>query len=725
VKLKIKVLSHERPRKGSTLFFCILLQATGLAQIDAEPSGDVYFVKSANDMQMIKVSVREDGNPISFLMGSDSNEQARLPDENQHQVFLSKDYYLGKYEVTQTEYAAVMRNNKNGYESRPSNFSKTETRPVESISWDEANHFVELLNQKERDAGRLSRHWSYSLPTEAEWEFACRAGTTSAFSTGDQVSGDQANFLLNESNQTSVVGKFDPNAWGFHDMHGNVKEWCRDWYQDYYQGSFVDPKGVNYVKDSNGNYLNPFDFFEFHNDSPPHLQSSMIPKKVCRGGGFDTIEVGLRSARRYQVLPNSKLINLGFRLALRKEESSADLETSLTCNVVNFQASESYRVETSWEDSPRQSILISSGEEIGNFLSESGIEFEDDFSVRTIYSTNYGAVLRPEADGSYSNVPTLAYEINATGVDSNGQNTSYVREISLDELMTFIQVVEPDLVNTENYALIDSNSSFYSGTVGFIHFRTDSFSERISQFLEEGDFLGNSQGWVKADWFGYYFADFFPWIFHENLGWAYVSQNQDDNAWLYRENLGWAWTSTKDWWNDFQQDSASFSKGSHEFPYLYRYGNDENDTKVWTYLNRNLADTTLYDFNRTEWFLMDQPYDINITILPQDGGLASGSGQYYRWQNVSLQASSNINYKFIKWDDDKGVSSSDYAFLATQNKSFRAVFFPLVSADLSPAMRVNSYKEIINGMSGLTAQQKEWALAELLVFGRSDTAGIP
>ena len=172
MKLKIKVLSHDRPRKGSTLFFCILLQATGLAQIDAEPSGDVYFVKSANDMQMIKVSVREDGNPISFLMGSDSNEQARLPDENQHQVFLSKDYYLGKYEVTQTEYAAVMRNNKNGYESRPSNFSKTETRPVESISWDEANHFVELLNQKERDAGRLSRHWSYSLPTEAEWELS-------------------------------------------------------------------------------------------------------------------------------------------------------------------------------------------------------------------------------------------------------------------------------------------------------------------------------------------------------------------------------------------------------------------------------------------------------------------------------------------------------------------------------------------------------------------------
>jgi formylglycine-generating enzyme required for sulfatase activity len=176
----------------------------------------------------------------SFMMGSPSNEKDRESDEGpQHHVQISKGFYMGAYEVTQAQWQAVMGSN-------PSNF-KGNNLPVEKVSWNDAVEFCEKLSHQE---GK-----TYRLPTEAEWEYACRAGTTTPFYFGQTISTDQANYDGNYTygsgrkgiyrQKTTAVGSFAPNAFGLYDMHGNVWEWCSDWYgENYYSSSpGVDPQG--------------------------------------------------------------------------------------------------------------------------------------------------------------------------------------------------------------------------------------------------------------------------------------------------------------------------------------------------------------------------------------------------------------------------------------------------------------------------------------------------
>ena len=702
----------------------ILVTAIGSVKIYADPSGNIYYAESALNMELLKVEVKENGSPVSFLMGSDTTETGRLTDENKHKVFLTKNFYLGKYEVTQAEYARVMQDNPYGYDHRPSNFSKTETRPVESVSWYEAELFVELLNQKEKKAGRLSQHWSYSLPTEAEWEFACRAGTSSAYNTGSQITNQQANFLPNESNQTTVVGKFDSNAWGFHDMHGNVKEWCSDWYQAYFEGTYVDPGGKIYVMGPYGNYLNPDVFFQLQSNVNNNSQTYVIPSKVCRGGAFDSHEDGLRSARRYKLPSTNRLINLGFRLALRQEEPSTSLDKSLTCNVISFLSGSSYRFETCWEDKSVNKTLESTSEEISELIDQPNVLFSDHLSVRTIYTQNNSNLRRP-GDNGYEDVAVVAYEVNATQVDGSGQGKPVVSEIPYHKFKDFVQRANPGVVNVQPNNLTDANYSFQSSSVGFIQLREASFSERVSQFLKEGNFLGNSSGWMWTEWFGYYFADSFPWIFHENLGWVYIMQEHADNLWVYRENLGWAWTSSQDWWVNQPSSPDPAGQNHFPFPYLYRYGIDENDSKAWTYLDPGNSDTVLYDFEEKKWFSLDTPYHINTSIFPTDGGTIDGNGTYYHWHKVSLSAIPSVNFKFLQWSGDQASKDVNISFVASGNKTLNAIFLPEASSSLSPEEKTRVYREVLSARDDLTSQQKEWALAELLVFGRSTTAGIP
>ncbi|MCX5656031.1 MAG: formylglycine-generating enzyme family protein [Planctomycetota bacterium] len=155
-----------------------------------------------------------------FMMGEE---------KDRHEVTLSKPFYVGVTEVTQAQYQAVMGTN-------PSNF-KGATNPVETVSWNDATEFCKKLSEKTRQAVRL--------PTEAEWEYACRAGTATAFSFGDADSalGDYAWYSAN-SGSTHPVGQKKPNAWGLYDMHGNVWEWCADWYADYPKGAATDPQGA-------------------------------------------------------------------------------------------------------------------------------------------------------------------------------------------------------------------------------------------------------------------------------------------------------------------------------------------------------------------------------------------------------------------------------------------------------------------------------------------------
>jgi formylglycine-generating enzyme required for sulfatase activity len=164
----------------------------------------------------------------SFTMGSPSAEDGRSDDENQVSVTLSKAFWMAKTEVTQAQWCAVMGSN-------PSHF-KGDNLPVENVSWFDAQEFIKKVD----DSGVIPEGWKIALPTEAQWEYACRAGETGTYSGGtvDQV----AWYCDNSGSKTHPVGTKKSNAWGLYDMHGNIWEWCLDWYGDEFSGG-SDPSG--------------------------------------------------------------------------------------------------------------------------------------------------------------------------------------------------------------------------------------------------------------------------------------------------------------------------------------------------------------------------------------------------------------------------------------------------------------------------------------------------
>ena len=151
-----------------------------------------------------------------------------------HEVTLTEGFYLGKHEVAQAQWKKVKGTN-------PSKFSG-DSRPGEKVSWTDAMGFCQKLTQLEQAAGAIPSDWAYTLPAEAQWEYACRAGTTTPYAFGKSLTKRNANFTRNVR-KTTNVGKYPANAWGFHDMHGNAREWCLDWYGDYPTGPARDPQG--------------------------------------------------------------------------------------------------------------------------------------------------------------------------------------------------------------------------------------------------------------------------------------------------------------------------------------------------------------------------------------------------------------------------------------------------------------------------------------------------
>ena len=205
----------------------------------------------------------------TFTLGSPNNEVGHQSDEGpQTSVTLSHGFWIGKYEVTQAEYLAVTGEN-------PSGFPGDLNRPVESVSFFAASNYCVLRTQQEQAAGRIPLFTHYRLPTEAEWECAARAGTTTRFYYGDDpdLSGlrNFAWFGAHDGVTTHPVGQKEPNAWGLYDTAGNVWEWCQDWYGNYPGGSVTDPQGPA---------TNPIGF------------------KVIRGGAWEASEFDCRSARR-------------------------------------------------------------------------------------------------------------------------------------------------------------------------------------------------------------------------------------------------------------------------------------------------------------------------------------------------------------------------------------------------------------------------------------------
>jgi formylglycine-generating enzyme required for sulfatase activity len=172
--------------------------------------------------------------PGKFTMGSPPNEPERRPGEDQVEVTLTKGFWAGKYEVTQGLWRQII-----GAFPAPQPPDEGDDFPVVEVNYAEAEAFCARLTELAQSSGELPENWEFRLPTEAQWEYACRAGTKTATSFGDKISSKQANFKDKpyngaeggpSLNRASKVGSYPANPWGLHDMHGNVVEWCRDWY---------------------------------------------------------------------------------------------------------------------------------------------------------------------------------------------------------------------------------------------------------------------------------------------------------------------------------------------------------------------------------------------------------------------------------------------------------------------------------------------------------------
>ena len=233
--------------------------------------------------------------PGTFMMGSPKGEVDRLDSEARHEVTLTRGYWLADTACTQALWQAVMGDN-------PSHFNDDLTNPVEQVSWDDVQTFLDRLNE-------LVPGLAADLPSEAQWENACRAGTTTPFSFGKKITPEQVNYDGNHPYadgkkgpyraRTVSVKSLPPNPWGLYEMHGNVLEWCADWHGDYPEGPQIDPSG------------------------PPE---GVL--RVLRGGSWYNFGRHCRAAFRFRALPGNRINYLGFRLAPGQRPSPAGQEAA-------------------------------------------------------------------------------------------------------------------------------------------------------------------------------------------------------------------------------------------------------------------------------------------------------------------------------------------------------------------------------------------------------------
>ena len=302
--------------KSPRLFVCILaaaccLPATESKPDEPDPNGLGKAATPAADSVPGKEAgqARIDNGPKMKLVwcppGKFTMGRRQDISKDQVEVTLTKGFWLGKYEVTQQEYQRIMGKNPSYFSAQgegKEDVSGQDTArfPVEQVSWDDAAEFCRKLTDQERNAGRLPAGWDYTLPTEAQWEYACRAGTTTKYSFGDKLSAREANVAgdkgwalggggpdgVDFARTTTTVGSYSANKWGLCDMHGNAWEWCRDW------GGAKLPGGTDPEEASEGQ------------------------TRIVRGGGFVCLAYDCHSALRRGHSPMTGYRYLGFRVAL-------------------------------------------------------------------------------------------------------------------------------------------------------------------------------------------------------------------------------------------------------------------------------------------------------------------------------------------------------------------------------------------------------------------------
>jgi formylglycine-generating enzyme len=238
--------------------------------------------------------------PGRFVMGSPISEPERRPGEDQVDVVLTRGFWMAKYETTQGDWQRIAGDLPGPLTSE---LPAGDDLPVGNVNFAEAEAYCATLTMRARGTGVLPQGWEFRLPTDAQWEYACRAGTTTATAFGDRLSSSQANFRGRPYNgaaagpslkRATAVGRYPPNAWGLHDMHGNTYEWCRDWYHRQLPGG-TDP-----------------DLYAASESATRNEEGDL--SRVRRGGGWTDDGWVCRSACRIRFQPARRYDHIGFRV---------------------------------------------------------------------------------------------------------------------------------------------------------------------------------------------------------------------------------------------------------------------------------------------------------------------------------------------------------------------------------------------------------------------------
>jgi len=275
-----------KPILAAIMMVSSLLLLVGCSEADRK------VVDLGDDVEMAFIWI----NPGTFMMGSPPNEDRRMDGEGQRKVTISRGFWLAETPTTQAQWEQIMGNNPSADDNGDRD------RPVTSISWNDSVQFAERLTERMRQRGVIGSNDRFRLPTEAEWEYACRAGTTTAFSFGDDtgqlgdfawydgnIDSDLGDILSNTHSESPIqpVARKKPNPWGLYDMHGNVYEWVKDWFDNYPNQAETDPTGPR-----TGSY------------------------RVRRGGSWYLPSGDVRSASRDGLDPDNRSGSNSVRLAL-------------------------------------------------------------------------------------------------------------------------------------------------------------------------------------------------------------------------------------------------------------------------------------------------------------------------------------------------------------------------------------------------------------------------
>ncbi|MBO4545531.1 MAG: formylglycine-generating enzyme family protein, partial [Verrucomicrobia bacterium] len=418
--------------------------------------------------------------PGSFMMGSPEDELGRNKDEIQHQVTLTQGYWMGRYEVTQAQYEAVTGEN-------PSSFKGADL-PVEQVSWYDAMAFCEKLTKIEKAAGRLPKGYEYTLPTEAQWEYACRAGTTTAFNNGTNIPiEEQAEdelcpnldevgwYIFNSEKNTHPAGQKMPNAWRLYDMHGNVFEWCLDWFGYYPTTPVTNPTG-------------------------PGTGS----ERIVRGGGYLFEAWGCRSAFRTHGEPDKSGDFLGFRVVLTADPNASK---DLKIDYAGYGASENtviLRFSRGLDAEMAENILnYSVTDRFAEKVKVKKVNYEKEkYRVTLSFDKDYDLLFGDVLDVTVSNAVT------DTG-----------------------NAVEEDLTATVNINKYPLKSLYYNTTD----------ISTLKSYVAEGK---------KADWLEEMpvvdYGQYYSWRCDYLAGWLTAPETGKYSIWFYNDYSGELWLSSDD-----------------------------------------------------------------------------------------------------------------------------------------------------------------------------------